>query len=42
MHVEIDESLFGKRKYNRERLCNGQWVLGGICVETVKYINIYI
>ncbi|GFX30957.1 DDE_Tnp_IS1595 domain-containing protein [Trichonephila clavipes] len=28
--VEIDESKFGKRKYNRSHLVEGQWVFGGV------------
>ena len=31
---EIDESKFGKRKYNRGRMVEGTWVLGGIQRET--------
>ena len=29
--VEIDESKFGKRKFHRGRVVEGQWVFGGIC-----------
>ncbi|KAK3873925.1 hypothetical protein Pcinc_021103 [Petrolisthes cinctipes] len=32
--VEIDESKFGRRKYNVGRLVEGQWVFGGICRQT--------
>lgn len=37
LEVEIDESKFGKRKYQRGRLVDGQWVFGGICRQTREF-----
>ncbi|QQP39116.1 Putative LOC101846883, partial [Caligus rogercresseyi] len=34
--VEIDESKFGRRKYNRGRLVEGHWVFGGVERESGK------
>ena len=34
LHVEIDESMFVRRKGHVGRLENDQWVFGGICRET--------
>ena len=36
--VEIDESMFGKRRYHRGRILGRRqmWVLGGVCRETKK------
>ena len=36
MTVEIDESKFGKTKFNRGRYIEGQWVFGGICRQRDK------
>ncbi|XP_054269858.1 uncharacterized protein LOC128995988 [Macrosteles quadrilineatus] len=34
--VQIDEAKFGRRKYNRGRIIEGQWVFGGIDVNTKR------
>ena len=36
--VEIDESKFGKRKYNRGRLLTGQWIFGILEKDTDKVV----
>ena len=40
--VEIDESKFGKRKYNRGRGVDGHWVFGGIERGTTKSFMIVV
>ena len=32
--VKIDESKYGKRKYDAGQVIDGQWVFGCICKET--------
>jgi len=32
--IEVDETLFSKRKYNQGSLLHEQWIFGGICRET--------
>ncbi|XP_050691605.1 uncharacterized protein LOC126983150 [Eriocheir sinensis] len=32
--VEIDETVYAKRKYNKGRMLKEQWVFGGVCKET--------
>lgn len=36
VEVEIDESLLGRRKYNRGRIINGTWIFGAIEKESKK------
>ena len=38
--VEIDESKFGRRKYNVGRVIEGQWVFGAICRGTRSFFMV--
>ena len=38
--IEIDEAKFRKRKYNRGRMVEGQWVLG-VFVERLRKLFLY-
>ena len=38
--VEIDESKFGKRKYNVGQIVTNQWVFGGICRGTRDFFAV--
>ena len=40
--VEIDESKFGKRKYNKRRLLTGQWVFGMVERDTDKMVMVTV
>ncbi len=40
--VEIDETLMCKHKYNRGRILNDVWILGGICREDGKVFAIVV
>jgi transposase-like protein len=40
--VEIDESMFTKRKYNRGRQRNGQWVFGGFERDSKKCFMVVV
>ena len=38
--VEIDESKFGRRKYNRVRVVDGHWVFGGVERGTLRHSRV--
>ena len=40
--VEIDETLLHKRKYNRGRFREPQWLVGGICLQTKEFFVVLI
>lgn len=42
LNVEIDEFLFSKKKYNRERVFPQKWVFGGYCRETKELFMVAV
>ena len=39
--VEIDESKFGKRKFNKGKRVNGKWVFGGLKERVEKFLCVW-
>jgi len=37
--VEIDDSKYGKRKYNKGEMVESQWVMGALVVKLVMFFG---